>query len=105
MNQVVAGEAIATDWAGDLASGMCKLSELNEAIVAPGTAEAVEAASAKIISGELKVFAGPLTGTGVDFGGNTVTIDLKAGESFDESGTASAPSWNYIIPGVEVIGE
>ena len=105
VNQVVAGEPIATDWAGDLASGMCDISELNEAIVAAGTAEAVDAARAAIIAGELKVFAGPLTGTGVDFSGATVTVDLKEGEAFDESGAASAPSWNFIIPGVEVIGE
>ena len=105
VNQVVAGEPIATDWAGDLASGMCDISALNEAIVAPGTAEAVEAARAAILSGELKVFAGPLTGAGVNFDGSPATIELADGEFYDESGTASAPSWNFIIPGVEIIGE
>ena len=99
------GEPIPADWAGDLASGMCNISEINETIAAPGTDEAVEAARAKIISGELKVFAGPLTGVGKNFDGSEATIDLKAGDFFDESGTASAPSWMYIIPGVEVIGE
>ncbi len=99
------GEPIPADWAGDLASGMCNISEINATIAAPGTAEAVEAARAKIISGELKVFAGPLTGVGKNFDGSEATIDLKAGDFFDESGTASAPSWMYIIPGVEVIGE
>ena len=105
VNQVVAGEAIPADWAGDLASGMCDISELNEAIVAQGTDEAVETARAAILSGELKVFAGPITGTGVNFDGSAATIDLPAGQFFDESGTQSAPSWNFIIPGVEVIGE
>ena len=66
---------------------------------------AVEAARAKIISGELKVFAGPLTGTGTNFDGSEAKIDLAAGQFFDESGTASAPSWNFIIPGVEIIGQ
>jgi basic membrane protein A len=105
VNCVLSGEAIATDWAGDLASGMCALSEINETIAAPGTAEAVATASEAIISGELQVFAGPLTGTGTNYDGSVATIDLAEGEFFDESSTQSAPSWNYIIPGVEVVGE
>ncbi len=95
---VVSGEAIATDWAGDLASGMCDISELNESIVAEGTDAAVEAARAAIVSGELEVFAGPLT----DVDGNEVVAE---GDYFDESGSASAPSWAYILEGIEVIGE
>ena len=109
VNTYLAGEPIATDWAGDLASGMCNISTINEAIAAPGTDAAVEAARAKIVSGELKIFAGPLTGNGKAFDGSDVSIDLKAGEVYldgkDESGVVSAPSWNFIIPGVEVIGE
>ena len=35
--------------------------------------------------------------------GSVVTHETD--QFFDESGTASAPSWNFIIPGVEVIGE
>ena len=42
---------------------------------------------------------------GAELGTEGEYIELKAGESYDESGTASAPSWMYIIPGVEVIGE
>lgn len=95
---VVSGEAIATDWAGDLASGMCDISELNESIVAEGTDAAVEAAREAIVSGELEVFAGPLT----DVDGNEVVAE---GDYFDESGSASAPSWAYILEGIEVIGE
>lgn len=98
VNCVVSGEAIATDWAGDLASGMCDISELNESIVAEGTDAAVEAARAAIVSGELQVFAGPLT----DVDGNEVVAE---GDYFDESGSASAPSWAYILQGIEVIGE
>jgi len=93
---VVNGEAIATDWAGDLASGMCDISEINEAIAAPGTDEAVEAAREAIVSGELQVFAGPLT----DVDGNVVVAE---GDYYDESGSASAPSWAYILQGIEVI--
>jgi basic membrane protein A and related proteins len=101
VNCVANGEAIATDWAGDLASGMCDISAINETIAAPGTDEAVAAAREKIVSGELKVFAGPLTGKDAD--GNATTF-VAAGDFFDESGTASAPSWANIIDGIEVIG-
>jgi basic membrane protein A and related proteins len=105
VNSVVNGEAIPADWAGDLASGMCDISAINETIAAPGTDEAVAAAREAIISGDLQVFAGPLTGTGTNFDGSVATIDLAEGEFFDESSTQSAPSWNYIIPGIEVVGE
>jgi hypothetical protein len=42
------------------------------------------------------VFAGPLT----DIDGNVVVAD---GDYYDESGSASAPSWAYILQGIEVI--
>jgi basic membrane protein A len=35
VNCVLNGEPIAVDWAGDLASGMCDISEINEAIAPP----------------------------------------------------------------------
>ena len=97
---VVDGQAIPTDFSGCLKEGVVDISALNDAVIAPGTKEAIEAARAKLISGELKVFVGPLTGEGVDFSGNKVTIDLKEGEEFVEP--QSAPSWNYIIPGIHV---
>ncbi len=105
IEQVVAGEPIPADWAGDMASGMCDISDLNEAIVAEGTAELVEIAREGILSGELKVFAGPLSGTGLNYDGSVATIELAEDEFYDESGTQSAPSWNYIIDGIEIINE
>ncbi len=97
------GEKIAQDWCKGLADKSVYLSPLNDAIIAKGTAEAIEAAKADIIAGKLHVFAGPLTGTGTDFSGKTVTLDLKAGEYFHEQETASAPSFNYIIPGINIL--
>ncbi len=99
---VVDGAAIPTDFSGGLKEGVVDISALNDAVIAPGTKEAIEAARAKLISGELKVFVGPLTGEGVDFSGNKVTVDLAEGQEFVEP--QSAPSWNYIIPGVHVNG-
>ncbi len=100
---VAEGKTIPVDWCKGLADGAVYLSPLNEAIAASGTQAAIDAAAAQIENGTLKVFAGPLTGTGVDFDGNTVPIDIPAGDYFKEQEDASAPSWNYVIPGCTVI--
>jgi basic membrane protein A len=100
---LINGELIPVDWCRGLADGAVYLSPLNTAIAAPGTQEAIDAASAQIISGELHVFSGPLTGAGVDFDGNPVDVDIEAGAYYHEQEEASAPSWNYIIPGCTVI--
>jgi basic membrane protein A and related proteins len=101
VNAVINGEAIPADWAGNLEDGMCNISAINENIAAAGTDAAVEAARAKIISGELQVFAGPLTGTN----SKGEVKEIAAGDFFPESVNASAPAWEYIIPGIEIIGE
>ena len=100
VNCVLDGKPIATDWCQGLSEGAVFLSPLNEDIIAPGTAEAIEEAKAKILSGEIHVFDGPLTGTAVGGGDD---LDIPAGEYFHESETVSAPSFAYIIPGINVI--
>lgn len=100
---VVDGTDIPVDWCKGIADDVVYLSPLNTAIAAPGTQDAIDAARASIINGDLKVFAGPLVGSGVDFEGSPVSIDIPAGDYFDEQGEASAPSWNYIVPGCTVI--
>lgn len=100
---MLGGEEIAQDWCKGLADGAVYLSPLNDKIVAPGTADAIATAEAAIKDGTLHVFAGPLTGTGTDFSGNTITLDLKEGEWFHEQEEASAPSFQYIIPGITVV--
>ncbi|MDR2197473.1 MAG: BMP family ABC transporter substrate-binding protein [Coriobacteriales bacterium] len=100
---LIAGEKIPVDWCRGLADGAVYLSPLNTEIAAEGTKEAIDDASAKIISGELHVFSGPLTGEGVDFDGNPVSIDLPEGDYYHEQEETSAPSWNYIVPGCTVV--
>lgn len=102
VNCVLNGEPIATDWSGGIKDGVCDVSALNPKTVVSGTEEAIKEARDKIVSGELYVFTGPLKGTGTDFSGNPTEIDLPAGEKFIEP--ASAPSWNYIIDGITVVG-
>jgi basic membrane protein A len=100
VQSMIDGTAIPTDWCQGLAEKAVFLSPLNTAIAAPGTQEAIDKATADIIAGTLHVFAGPLTGSGTTFTGETETIDLKAGDWFHESEQQSAPSWFYIIPGI-----
>jgi len=100
---VIDGTPIPTDWCQGLKEGAVYLSPLNTKIAAPGTQEAIDKASQEIISGDLHVFAGPLTGEGVDASGKTVTINIAAGDYYHEQETASAPSWCYVIPGCTVI--
>ena len=53
---VMNGETIDADWTGTLATGSVVLTDINTAVVAEGTAEAIADATAKLESGELQVF-------------------------------------------------
>ncbi|MDD5833555.1 MAG: BMP family ABC transporter substrate-binding protein [Clostridiales bacterium] len=98
-----------------IADGSVKLTELNEAIAAPGTAEAIAAAEEKLKSGELKVFD---TST-FTVGGQTLEssmIDMDADFQPDsqdavsdgfyhESFYKSAPSFSERIDGITLVNE
>ncbi|NLM73931.1 MAG: BMP family ABC transporter substrate-binding protein [Clostridiaceae bacterium] len=99
---VMEGKPIPTDWCQGLSEGAVYLSPLNTDIAAPGTQEAIDEAAEKIKSGELHVFAGPLSGTGKNWG-TEGSIEIKEGEWFEESKEQSAPYWYYIIDGVNVL--
>ena len=53
---VMNGEAIDADWTGTLATGSVVLTDINTAVAAEGTAEAIADATAKLESGEVQVF-------------------------------------------------
>ena len=53
---VMNGEVIDADWTGTLATGSVVLTDINTAVAAEGTAEAIADATAKLESGELQVF-------------------------------------------------
>ena len=103
ISAVANGETFAQDWTAGYADGSVKLTTLNEAIAAPGTAEALEAAEAELADG-LHVFAGPLSGhPAQDPDGEVWSIG--EGEYFAESdlsqeGGLSAPQFCYIIDGI-----
>ncbi|MDD4688158.1 MAG: BMP family ABC transporter substrate-binding protein [Eubacteriales bacterium] len=56
INSVINGEKLPYDWCGGIEEGSVVLTEINEAVAAKGTAEAIEDAKAALIEGTLKVF-------------------------------------------------
>ena len=56
IESVMNGEAIPADWCGGIEEGSVVLTEVNEAVAAEGTAEAIAEAKAKLVAGELHVF-------------------------------------------------
>ena len=53
---VMEGKTIDTDWTGNLSTGSVVLEEINDAVAAKGTAEAIADAKAKLEKGEIHVF-------------------------------------------------
>ena len=100
---VANGESFDQDWTAGYADGSVKLTELNTAIAAPGTEEALEKAEADLAGG-LHVFAGPLSGHPAQNPDGEVW-SIGEGEFFPESdlsqeGGLSAPQFCYVIDGI-----
>ena len=102
---VANGEKFDKDWTGGWAEGSVVLTELNEKIAAPGTAEKLAEVEAGIVAGTIHPFAGPFTGTGMAYGATQKdTLTIPAGDYYKESdvagGKTSAPSFYWIIEGI-----
>lgn len=111
VNCLATGKTIATDWTGTIANGAVQLTAINEAVAAEGTAAAIEAAKAKLISGELKVFdTATFTVDGktltnykadVDSDDNyTPDTEVISDGYFHESEYRSAPYFDIAIDGI-----
>ena len=105
VNQKIAGEPIATDWAGDLESGCVQLTEINEAVAAEGTVAAVEEAKAALIAGTIHVF----DTASFTVGGETLTTytvedqEVVADGYFHESELQCAPYFDLTVDGIELL--
>lgn len=102
ISAVANGENFDQDWTDNMADGAVVLTQLNEAIAAPGTQEAIEKAESDLAGG-MHVFAGPLSGH--DHWDPSVTWSIGEGEYFAESdlsqeGGLSAPQFAWIIDGI-----
>lgn len=107
------GEEIETDWCRGFAEGADKLTELNDKVVAEGTAEKVKEVEDKIIDGSLHVFdtstftvGGKSLEDAIAEGGEYADYaDYVSDGYFHESELASAPSFAIIIDGITSITE
>ena len=108
VNAVVNGEEIPADWTGTIATDSVLLTEVNEAAAAAGTAEAIEAARAKILSGEFDVFnqelwdnqGNQLTDANGCFVADIAGTSAKAGEPITRAFVAG--ELTFVVKGVEV---
>ena len=109
---VMNGTTIDTDWTGTLATGSVVLTDLNTAVAAEGTAEAIAAATEKLEKGELHVFdTATFTVEGEALTSYKADVDTDADYTpdtevvhdgyFSESEFRSAPYFDLEIDGIE----
>ena len=109
---VMDGTEIATDWTGTLATGSVVLTDLNTAVAAEGTAEAIAAATEKLEKGELHVYdTSTFTVKGEALTSYLADVDTDADYTpdtevvhdgyFSESEFRSAPYFDLEIDGIE----
>ena len=109
---VMNGTTIDTDWTGTLATGSVVLTDLNTAVAAEGTAEAIAAATEKLEKGELHVYdTSTFTVKGETLTSYMADVDTDADYTpdtevvhdgyFSESEFRSAPYFDLEIDGIE----
>lgn len=100
---VAEGKTIDTDWTGTLATGSVQLSDINDKAAAEGTKEAIEAAKAKLESGEIHVFdTANFTSGGKKVESYKVedTNEVVKDGYFAESDFRSAPYFDLEVDGI-----
>lgn len=111
MTCVMNGEEIAVDWTGTVATDSVVMTELNETVAAPGTAEKLEEVKAALADGSLKVFdTATFTVNGEtlteymadvdDMGDFVPETNAIADGFFHESEFRSAPYFDIDIDGI-----
>ena len=114
VNAFVNGEEIPADWTGTIATDSVLLTEVNEAAAAAGTAEAIEAAKAQLVAGELHVFdTATFTVGGESLTSYLADVDTDAAYEadteviadgyFHESEFRSAPYFDLQIDGITLL--
>ncbi len=108
------GEAIDTDWCGNIETGSVILTDINTAVAAEGTAEAIEEAKAALVAGELQVFpTNAFTVEGATLDSYMADVDTDeaytpdteviADGYFHESEFRSAPYFDLQIDGITLL--
>ena len=117
VNQKIAGEAIATDWTGTIATGSVVLTDVNEQAAAAGTVEKIAEVKAEFEAGTRHVYDTATEGF-ITVGGEALTsyqADVDTDEAytpdtevvsdgyFHESEFRSAPYFDIQIDGIELL--
>ena len=108
------GEEIAVDWCEGFEADSVKLTDINEAVAAEGTKEAIEDAKAKLIAGEINVFdTATFTVEGAALDSYLADVDTDADYEkdteviadgyFHESEFRSAPYFDLQIDGITLL--
>ncbi len=97
----IEGTEIATDWCGGLEQGSVVLTDVNEAVAAAGTKEALETATKGLKDGTVKVF----DTSKFTVEGKAVTGENVVDGAFAESKTQSAPYFELKIDGITRLNE
>ncbi len=114
INNVKEGKEIPYDWCGGIEEGSVVLTEINEAVAAEGTAEAIEEAKAALVAGTLHVFdAATFTKDGKALDSYMADVDTDADYTpdtevitdgyFHESEYRAAPYFDIQIDGIELL--
>ncbi len=114
INSTINGEAIVDDWCKGFDVGAVALTDINEAVAAEGTKEAIEAAKEKLMSGEIKVFdTKTFTVEGKELTSYMADVDTDANYEkdtevisdgyFHESEFRSAPYFDINIDGITLL--
>ena len=114
MDSIVAGAEIPADWTGTIETESVLLTDLNDAVAAEGTAEAIEEAKAKLLAGELQVFdASTFTVGGAALDSYMADVDTDPNYegdtevvidgAFMESNFRSAPYFDLQIDGITLL--
>ena len=109
-----AGKRLAADWTGTLDNSAVMLTDINEKVCAPGTAEKLKEVEAALIAGTVKVFdTNTFTVNGEklssyaadihDMGDYTGETEVIKNGEFEESVYRSAPAFDLNIDGITII--
>ena len=116
ISAVMNGEAIDADWTGTLSTGSVVLTDLNENVIAEGTADAIAEATAALEAGTLHVFdTATFTVGGETMASYQADVDTDANYTpdtevisdgyFHESEYRSAPYFDLRIDGITLLDE
>ena len=118
IGQVIAGEPVEVDWVGDILTNSVIVTDLNEAVAAPGTQEAMDAAKLELLAGTRHVFD-TAADNFITVGGEKLAEDWRPMEAtdagfvegtpivydgyFHESEYRSAPYFDAGLDGIELL--